>query len=278
MRVGIDFGGTKILGAGVHALHDSLSIQRFDTPQDVEAGIELFREIIHQASRGQRVQGIGISAPGPIDRKHGTISPLNLPLWREIPLQTRLAEEFQCPVRIEVDTDAAALAEYAFGPDKPSRLFYITLSTGIGGGLLLDGEIFRGAAERHPEIGHQVIDNAIGETLECACGSKNCFEALASGTAIRKRYGKDAKDLAVDEWLSVARIVGKGLRNIAHHYAPDVMVIGGGVAVYAPEIFHSAVADYLRSNVRIIPCPKYMLSVLGYETSLRGALYLAFHC
>ena len=103
-----------------------------------------------------RLVSLGVSIGGPIEWRQGIVSPLHQPEWRRVPLKKILTERWQCPVSLDIDTNVAVLAEYSADAMRPTRLLYITLSTGIGQGLSLDGEIYRGGMkDTHPEIGHQ---------------------------------------------------------------------------------------------------------------------------
>ena len=188
-----------------------------------------------------------------------------------------MEDEFKAPFAVDVDTNAAALAEYSFGGYKCDRLLYITLSTGMGGGFIVDGQIYRGGNGSHPEVGHQAIPYRlpIDGPIECLCGGTDCLEAIVCGTAIRKIYGKRAEELLPSEWDQVAYNLGQGIRNMAALYAPSVIVLGGGMALGGGERLLSGVRAVLERNLKIVPVPHITLSDLGYDTSLWGAFALA---
>jgi predicted NBD/HSP70 family sugar kinase len=277
--VALDIGGTKTLAAYCSSIHVfPETIVREPTPQCPETALELFKQMIEEACSGRPCQAIGVSAGGPLDHALGTVSSLNLPLWENLPIASYLTQHFSCPVTVEVDTDAAVLAEYKLSyPDK-ENIFFMTVSTGIGGGLIHRGSIFRGFNGAHPEVGHQQIEIGISP-IKCNCGADNCLEALASGTALKKRFHVDqVQDLSESAWLEFSTILGQALRNIAHLYAPEIISVGGGVALNAPTWVHENVERYLREQVFIVPCPTYVKSSLGYEACLRGAAILGFQC
>jgi predicted NBD/HSP70 family sugar kinase len=164
---------------------------RFPTPQELGEGLRQLFAAIEAVAAGARIAAIGVSIGGPIDRVAGTVSPLHQPQWRQLPLRALLEERFGCPCAIEVDTDAAALGEWHFGQQRRSPLLYVTLSTGVGAGMVIEGELYRGVAGAHPELGHQVVPNEFedGNPVLCACGAENCLEALISGRALERRFG-----------------------------------------------------------------------------------------
>lgn len=275
--IGIDFGGTKIMTAAADLNGKILRRLRADTPANFEDGLEYFKSAVRELSAGDTLRAIGMAAGGPLDYQRGEISPLHCPDWRQVPIKSLLEKEFAVPFGVDVDTNLAALAEYEYGGNRCSRLLYLTLSTGLGGGFIIDGEIFRGSAGVHPEVGHQSVPIKLTKPVEivCACGAPNCLEAVVSGTAIRKIYGKEARDLSGDEWAEVGYNLGQGLRNLAVIYAPDLIVLGGGAAIGGAEPLLAACRAVLEKEVRIIPAPEITISSLGYDSTLYGAITLA---
>ncbi|RKU38928.1 hypothetical protein C6496_05355 [Candidatus Poribacteria bacterium] len=132
------------------------------------------------------ISAIGVSCGGPLDTETGIVySPPNLPGWDALPLKAKLASEFQVPVTIENDANASALAEYRFGGGRGySAVLYMTMSTGIGGGIVLDGQVYHGANDSAGEVGHQIL---LPDGPPCGCGKRGCLEALCSGPAIARR-------------------------------------------------------------------------------------------
>ena len=169
------------------------------------------------------------------------------------------------------------MGEYAAGAVAGRCFLYITLSTGMGGGYLVDGKIYRGMNGAHPEIGHQAINFrcAHPQRVICECGAPDCLEALISGTGIRRIYGKPAEQLDDDEWAEVAYNLGQGLRNLAAIYLPDLIVLGGGVAVGGGERLLAAARQVLVERLRLVSIPVVRLSELGYDTALHGAIAIA---
>jgi predicted NBD/HSP70 family sugar kinase len=187
-----------------------------------------------------------------------------------------MQKEFGCPFYVDVDTNVAAIGEWKTRGESPKRLLYLTISTGVGGGFVVDGIIYRGANGEHPEVGHQCISAVgAGKAVLCECGAEGCFEEFVSGSGIRRRYGKPPEKLAENEWSEVAKNLGQGLRNLAAVYTPDVIAIGGGVAISAGERLLRPAREVMAANLKIVPSPKVELSVLGYDTALVGSLALA---
>lgn len=278
MFVGLDIGGTKFQVASAEKNGNILKRVREVTPVELESGLDLLHEMIEEVSDGQSIGGIGAAIGGPLDWRTGVVSPLHQPEWRDVPLKQIMEDRWGCPFFVDVDTNVAALAEYRLAANEANRLLYITLSTGMGGGFIIDGRIYRGGLnESHPEIGHQAIPFKVRhpERVICECGINNCLEGLISGNAIRRIYGKAAENLDETEWEEVACNLGQGLRNIATILSPDVIAIGGGVAVGGGEAFIKRAAEVMSENLRIVPAPSVRLSKLGYDTALLGAIVMA---
>ena len=187
----LDIGGTKIAAALVDDAGTILTQTR--TPMVSDSGEErafaAVRESIDTlfaANPDVEPSAIGISAPGPLDPRTGVIlNPPNVPCWRNFPLQQRVAESYSLPTFIENDANGAALAEQRWGAAKGKRIvFYATLGTGIGSGLIIDGKIYNGSMGTAPEAGHITIDY---RGPKCGCGKRGCVEGLTSGPAIAAR-------------------------------------------------------------------------------------------
>jgi predicted NBD/HSP70 family sugar kinase len=222
--------------------------------------------------------GIGAAIGGPLDWEQGIVSPLHQPDWRNVPLKAIMEEKWNCPFHVDVDTNVAALGEYHWGGNEAGRFLYLTLSTGMGGGFLIDGKIYRGQGGTHPEVGHQSIHFLCSNpaAVRCECGAADCLEALVSGNGIRRIYGKSAESLDPDDWEEVAYNFGQGLRNMATFYAPHVICIGGGVALGGGENFIRTATKVMEEGLKLVPVPQVELSRLGYDTALRGAIAIAF--
>jgi glucokinase len=277
MYVSLDIGGTKIIVAAFSDLHQILARERTDTPASLEEGLNLLKQLTYRVSTGQPVRAIGASAGGPLNYLTGVVSPLHQPTWRNVPLKAIMEAEFSAPFAVDVDTNAAAMAEYLFGKSQSDRLLYITVSTGMGGGLIVDGELYRGSKGVHQEVGHQTIPYKlpVAGPIDCLCGGSDCVEAIVSGTAIKKIYGKPAEELNSTEWEQVGHNLSQALRNASALYAPDRIVLGGGVCVGGGARLVRQIQDILDASLKIVPSPRVSLSSLGYDTALWGGLAMA---
>jgi predicted NBD/HSP70 family sugar kinase len=275
--IGLDIGGTKLMVAAADDSGRLLRRTYAPTPLALDQGLAALHQMIAEAAQGQPIAAIGAAIGGPLDAQRGIVSPLHQPQWRAVPLKAIMEQRWGCPFSVDVDTNVAALAEYALGGVPSDRLLYLTLSTGMGGGFVVDGGLYRGAQGGHPEVGHQSIPFrcAHPERVACECGAPDCLEALVSGNGIRRIYGKPAEQLTVEEWGEVAYNLGQGLRNLATIYLPDTIVLGGGVALGGGEQLLAAARDVMASHLRLVAAPELRLSRLGYDTALLGSIVLA---
>jgi glucokinase len=275
--IGLDIGGTKIMVASADREGNILRRARKSTSTSLEMDLENINSMIGEMSANEEILGMGAAIGGPLDWKPGIVSPLHQPAWRKVPLKDMMEAEWDCPFRVDVDTNVAAIGEYRWGGQVGERFLYLTLSTGMGGGFLVDGKIYRGQDGIHPEVAHQSIDFhcANPAQVQCECGVPDCLEALVSGNGIRRIYGKSAEMLSSQEWGEVAYNLGQGLRNMATLYAPDIIRIGGGVAVGGGENFIRVARAVMEERLKLVPAPEVSLSRLGYDTALRGAIALA---
>jgi glucokinase len=275
--IGLDIGGTKLMAAAADQTGRISRRARRATPAGLPDGLALLDEMIAEVAGGESIAGIGAAIGGPLDWSTGVVSPLHQPEWRDVPLKDLMQARWSCPFYVDVDTNVAALGEYSRAGLSSSTFLYITISTGMGGGLLKSGKIYRGGGGAHPEIAHQAVPWKCShpERIACECGSADCLEALVSGNGIQRVYGKPAEELNAGEWEEVAWNLGQGVRNIAVLYAPDEISIGGGVAVGAGEKLLPRAVEVMKQHLRLVPAPRVYLSLLGYDTALTGALRLA---
>jgi len=191
--VGVDIGGTKIafaVGDASGRLHAS-SRRPTEPSGRAEADLERIvgdvKRVVAEAGLSlAQLAAVGVTVPGPLDPERGVVlSPPNLPGWRDVPVAARLREALGIPVFLENDANAAALAEWHFGAGRGLRhLVYLTMSTGVGGGLILDGRLYRGTLASAGEIGHAPVE---WEGELCACGQRGCLEAYVGGAAWTRR-------------------------------------------------------------------------------------------
>ena len=272
--IGIDLGGTKINTALVDRAGNIIARDFRETlgsegPDAVIARmVSAARQLMSDAgvSPGQ-IDAAGVCAPGPLDLDDGLVlSPPNLPGWVRVPLRERIAGALDMETLLENDANAAALGENRFGAGRGSRhMIYVTASTGIGGGLILDGKLYHGAIGMAGEIGHHTI---LPQGPVCGCGNRGCLESLASGTAIarrarecvvrgaptliselaagdRERISAKLVAQAAAQGDAEARMIlsqamdylGIGMANLVNLFNPELIVIGGGLTNLGEEIF-----------------------------------------
>ena len=295
----IDIGGTKIAVAAVAREGRVLCSEA--CPTEPERGFDdAFRRMADMLGRcigrsGEPLEGIGVGCTGPVDPLGGRVGEVPfLPGWEGGELAGRLSDAFQVEAALENDADAHALAEYAWGAGRGSRRFVmVTVGTGIGGAMILDGELYRGADGIHPEFGHHVIDPA-GPV--CPCGVRGCWESLASGPALAAGFlarnpdrppmtakaiceAADAGDPAAREAVDAAAdYLGLGLANLVNIFAPDRIVLGGGL-MRSRHLFWDRARAVLESHVRLVPPGTTHLvhAGLGGDAGLCGAACVWLH-
>ena len=292
----VDIGGTKI---AVGVVDDNGRVlARAETPTDTnnyEAGIDAIVRMLRQTEKdsGMKLRGIGIGSTGPIDPIRGEFGDVDfLPGWRGKGLVGDLEDRFKLRAALENDGDAAALAEAGWGAGRNrTRLIYITVGTGIGGGIILDGKLYRGVDGAHPEVGHQVIDPA---GPPCTCGFRGCWESLAAGPAMvtwmeshapagyPHRHGITAKricelaqqgdEVAQQAVEHEALYLALGLANLINLFTPDAIVLSGSVMKSA-GLFLDRIREVIRKGCRFVPAEKTQLTLasLGDDTNLIGA-------
>jgi glucokinase len=217
---GIDLGGTQIRAAVLRGAQMYTRVATLTgenpTPERVLPRIyATLQQALDQAGVTlDECLGIGVASPGPLDNRTGIVySPPNLPAWDGVPLLDILREKYQKPVFVENDANTAALGEYMFGAGQGSRdMVYLTVSTGIGGGVIVNGKILEGANGAAGEIGHMIVDWKGSE--HCSCGNIGCLEALASGTAIARKANEALANGQGAELLTFARTMLEHINEI----------------------------------------------------------------
>ncbi len=272
--IGIDLGGTKIStalvdNAGEIMAHDYRET-RANEGQETVIGrmLDAARRVMAQAEvEATEVSVVGIGAPGPLDIKAGmVVAPPNLPGWNHVPLKQLIEAELGITTFLENDANAAALGEHRFGAGRGTEhMIYVTVSTGIGGGLVLGERLYHGVGGVAGEIGHVTL---LPNGPLCNCGNRGCLESLASGTAIareaRERVARGTPTLMADmakgdprritaklvaeaasqgdaeaqHILSEAmNYLGIGMANLANLFNPQLIVIGGGLTNIGETLF-----------------------------------------
>lgn len=288
----VDIGGTKIAVAAVR--EDGRILKRLESPTQPELGFmpAMAKTVAMLGTlRGEGIEfaGIGVGCPGPLDPFTGVIGEVGtLPGWQGGNLVAALEAEFHLPVAVENDADAAALGEGRWGTDaQKGRFLYLTISTGIGGGFLVDGELYRGVAGSHPEIGHQVLDYS-GPL--CYCGARGCWEVLASGPAMvecmraahpEAGFTTAAEICAAAEKGNAAALrcveregfyLGLGLANLITILTPETIALGGGV-MKSSALFLDGARKVIREICTQVPAEKTQITMasLGVDAGLLGA-------
>lgn len=309
LLVGVDIGGTKVAAGLVNAAGEISSQVRVPMVANSSAGegLNAVFAAIELATTGAagKVAGIGICAPGPLDPKTGVVlNPPNVPCWRNFPLAESVQRKYSVPVKVDNDANAAALAETRWGAARGYRhVFYATIGTGIGTGIVFDGKIYHGHTGSAGEGGHVSIDY---RGPICRCGKPGCIEILASGTAIAQRARDRIKAGEISSILEMAggdanAITGKTvakaseagdalakkilggaaemlsiwLSNMIDVLDPDVIVIGGGAApLYRPYFDEiSARVQQITLNPRAAEVP-IAAARYGVDSGIAGGAAL----
>jgi len=266
LAVAVDFGGTKVEAALVDSdgrlVEGSRHRQptgRTATVADLEASVGgAVRDTVAALPADAELIGVGIGCAGPIDRTLGLVSPLNVPHWRDYPLRAEIANRVNMRATLDNDANCATFGEFWRGAARGGRdVIGMTLGTGIGGGLVLDGRLYHGASDAAGEIGHTSIET---NGRRCKCGNYGCLEAYCSGPAIAERAREALEgdpsptiDALIDGDMSrltahvvyeaarrgdvvarevvrdTARFLGTGLSNLINIFNPDTVVLAGGV-------------------------------------------------
>jgi glucokinase len=299
----VDIGGTKIAVGMIDETGRVLS--RRECPTDAEAGyakaLDRIAAMLGETARvaGVNFTGIGIGSTGPVFPFTGEFGEVNFfPNWRGQNPVRDLEQLFRVPVAMENDADAAALGEAGWGAGKDRKqLIYVTVGTGIGAGIVLDGKLYRGVDGAHPEIGHHLIDPS---GPPCACGFHGCWEALAAGPAMvgwleknapagyphrdnltgkriceLAREGDETAQKAVER---EAYYLGLGLANLVTLFAPETIVLGGSLMKSA-GLFLDGIRKTIVRNCKLVPFERTELALasLGEDSNLIGAARVWHH-
>jgi glucokinase len=292
IAIGVDIGGTLIrVGAfdsdGQLLGQNEANIAFIGPDNGLRLIEQLIRETLDSANSGTLL-GIGIGCTGPLDTIRGIINnPYTLEGWSNIPIVERLNKTFNVPVRLENDADAAALGEYWQGAGREAkRLYAVTVGTGVGTALIVDGKIYRGMDGSHPEGGHQLIDP---NGPECYCGHRGCWESLISGSAISSHTRGEKKmdagsiaeaartgdSVAIAIMQKAAHDFSLGIVNIISFFVPDVLVLSGGVMKSA-DLFLPTLEATLKTPNQMVPFDRVHIlpAQLGYYAGLYGGAYM----
>jgi glucokinase len=297
----VDIGGTKI---AVGIVDDSGRVlSRAEAPTQTAGAWPQALQLIAGMLRNSALEanatiaGIGIGSTGPVDPIHGKFENLDtIPQWSGASPVDDLAREFHVSVAMENDADAGALGEATWGAGRnKSRLIYVTVGTGIGGGIILDGRLYRGVDGAHPEVAHQVLE---ANGVPCSCGLRGCWEALAAGPGMAKwmesqpeyvgRPGLTARRIYEHAMAGdplAARAVeretfylGIGLANLVNLFTPDAIILGGSIMKSAGA-FLGDIREVMQRGCRFVPLETVELSLasLGNDANLIGAARVWHH-
>ncbi|HTZ45244.1 MAG TPA: ROK family glucokinase [Jatrophihabitans sp.] len=309
LAIGVDIGGTKVAGGVVDDAGRVIDRTRRSTPgTDVAATEATIAEVVAELAGRHEISAVGIGAAGWIANDRATVLFSPHLAWRNEPLRDALVAATGMPVVVENDANAAAWAEYRFGAARGARVaVMVTLGTGIGGGLVVSGMLYRGAHGVGCEYGHLSI---VPDGRRCACGNRGCWEMYASGTALAvdarelaavapvaahrlmelaagdpanltgplvTQAAREGDPAALEIYTAMGRWLGRGLANLAAVIDPTVFVIGGGVSE-AGELLLGPAQQMLAETLTgrgFRPVPEVRLAELGPDAGLVGSADLA---
>lgn len=287
----IDIGGTKIAVGIVTTKGKIICRQEIKTNSDLhfkESSAQIISILKNSVyTFNVKLAAIGIGATGQIDSSNGKmISNAFLPNWSGILISQYFSQQLRLPVFIENDADAATLAESKWGVGyNKKRFLYLTLSTGVGGGFLINGRIYRGTDGIHPEVGHHVV-NPQGPF--CFCGKNGCWETLASGTALERNWKNlFSNEKSAQQICQLAREgnekaqalinqhgywIGVGISNLIHLFVPDSIALGGGFS-RSFDLFSPSMYKALSNANSLVPVKTEIIqqAILEPNTGLLGA-------
>ncbi|MEN9937401.1 MAG: hypothetical protein RLZZ387_3980 [Chloroflexota bacterium] len=302
--IGVDLGGTNLRAALADergAIHQIVRVPTegaYGPAPVVEKIIDCIEQMRAALPPGGVLAGVGIGSPGPLDPFAGVVFTMpNLPGWENVPLRSILADRTGLPVELGNDANAAALGEWLFGAGRGQRdLVYVTVSTGIGGGVIADGRLVLGHHGAAAEVGHHIIDWSTGASWENLAAGPAIARAAAAAmaaepstalhgmatpatvTAAHVAAAAAAEDpLAVRLMEREGDLLGIGLVNMLHLYSPGLILLGGGVAINNPQLL-----DRARQVIRTRAMVAYReipvrLAELGADAGLLGAVALFLH-
>lgn len=310
--LGFDLGGTKMLATVFDHKFKPLGRKRRKTKgaEGVDAGLERLTKTIDEALEdagiaASQLSGIGVGLPGPLDLDKGIIIESANLGWKNVKLQQLLTDKYKCPAVLANDVDAGTFGEYRFGAGKDGRcVLGVFPGTGIGGGLVYEGKLFRGKTTSCMEIGHMMVEP---RGRLCGCGRRGCLETVASRLAIAAEVamaayrgetpvvfesaGTDLADIrsslladavksgdkVVEKIIrNAAKRIGDAVANVSNLLAPDVVVLGGGLVEALRDIFLSEVQDTVSRRVMDSFSKQIKVEVasLGDDATVMGAAAL----
>lgn len=265
-----DIGGTKMRIA-VSSDGKTLGEPKIiPTMQNFDEGIQIIAQTANELSGGGKIEAAAGGLAGTLDKDRTMlISSPNIKGWITKPFKQNLENILNCPVHLENDADLAALGEAVYGAGSGKNIVaYLTISTGVGGGRVVNGKIDENSLGFEP--GHQII---VPDGDPCNCGGKGHLGSYVSGSGLERIHGKKGEDITDEQvWNQVAKYLAVGLNNTVVHWSPDIVILGGSVMKSIPL---EKVKSYLRDYLTIFPNPpEIILSKLGDSVGLYGALKL----
>lgn len=310
IAIGIDIGGTSFKGAAVD--ENGKVFEKFVLPvsyphdqnEIINQLIDLTDKYIKENNFENELMGIGLGIPGSIDSVNGVCTYSNNLKWEDLHIIDMFKQRFSCPIRITNDANAAALGEAVFGAGKNHKdVVMITLGTGVGSGIICNGQIYEGLNGKGAEIGHTTL---VSDGIPCTCGRRGCFEMYASATALirqteeamkqnknsllwkvsqeqgkvngrtafeAEKLGDETAKKVIDQYI---KYLGEGLLNICNVFRPEVILLSGGIA-NEKENLTKRLIPYLEKYSYGYPrSPKTEIKIaeLGYESGIIGAASL----
>jgi glucokinase len=279
IALAIDIGGTKLAAALITSDGQILDKHRVPTIQSAPAEM-LFDSLLDlvRTVTGPKLKFdvCGVGCGGPMSFNGSRVSPLNIPAWREFPLLTRIQETLEVPVVIDNDAKALALGEAWFGAGRSFENFMaMVVSTGVGGGLFVDGKLLDGENGNAGHIGHVIVEP---DGAKCACGARGCLEAEASGPAIARRIGATPVEADLKERVRAGVMVGRAVASVVNLLDLEQVLVGGSVALGFGDIFLDAANQELseRCKLEFSRGVKIARVELGEAAPLVGAAAVGF--
>ena len=312
IAIGIDIGGMSIKGAAVDS--NGRVYEKFSMPfikgepgeETIRKLAEIVKEYIAANGLENKIAGIGLGSPGTLDIKNGVVNYANNLGWENLHVADIFHEILPYPVRLTNDANAASLGEAKFGAGKSyDNIIMLTLGTGVGGGIIINGKLYEGNEGKGAELGHSVV---VVDGEQCTCGRKGCLETYASATALiretkkamrlNKRSlmwkicpdidlvggkipfeaAKQGDKTAIDVLDNYIKYLGEGILNFCNIFRPNVIVMSGGIANAGDYLF-DRVNKYIKDRnygYKMTPEVKVVPAELGYDSGKIGAAALFF--
>ena len=312
IAIGIDIGGMSIKGAAVDS--NGRVYEKFSMPfikgepgeETIRKLAEIIKEYIAANGLENKIVGIGLGSPGTLDIKNGIVNYANNLGWENLHVADIFHEILPYPVRLTNDANAASLGEAKYGAGKSyDSIIMLTLGTGVGGGIIINGKLYEGNEGKGAELGHSVI---VVDGEQCTCGRKGCLETYASATALIRETkkamhsnrrslmwkvcpdidlvggkvpfeaAKQGDKTAIDVLDNYIKYLGEGILNFCNIFRPNVIVLSGGIANAGDYLF-DRVNKYIKDRnygYKMTPEVKVVPAELGYDSGKIGAAALFF--